>query len=319
MSASWETYTWNGEPLKTALQGVATVARNNLQVVSDFLYVTADILDIIADLVYVLEDPLALLLSVMLGLLQDVLDLLLGSYYLLVVRPLSYNDLFGPRGFTERVTASFDDIYDYMRPKFTSTESVSAVSFFFSYTLLQDLYAAVAGLDVLFSSAVQDFLQFVDYFNQYTPVHQASQAQLAQRTYGRPPNWINGSIYGMVTFMEAMQQPLNQMIASMQPANSPATFLHDLAAAMRTMAQQFEDMVDQLDLVINLLNSSLFVAARLYIPLDVGGNSYVVSEFNNALAAMENSGTYSEDNYTFGVVLLSDAAGAPMIAMLKGT
>lgn len=316
--AEWESFTWNGDPLKSTIQGIASAASAIIGTIADLLDFLATILEIIAALIIDFTDPLAAITSALQNLIQNFLEMLFGDFYILVVGPLSANDTFGPTGFTRRVAGSFDDLYDYMRPQFGASDLVCGISFYFNFSTLQEIASAIQGLGILFGGAVTEFENFANSVENYVPYEQLTEAQLTQRTYGRPPDWFNGTVFATVTIMEQLYGPLKQMAELIAPASAAGDFLNNYAQAIRGLADQLTYIADQLDYIVSLLNSSLFTAARLHVPLAVGGNDYLKASFQTAQQSLIDSGSFSEDYYSFGIVVVSDADGCPMLEMLGG-
>lgn len=326
--ADWRTYTWHGEPLTTIIGGIADDQSDILGLLSNLLQAQADLLYLIADLMEILEaldaDPegfmMAAIVTILLNILDAFMDLLTGDFYMLTVFPRTYLDTFGPEGFTDTVVNSFDDQMDSSRPQFGASDSVCALSFYWNQATMTELYTAMKGLGILFPSVLnmlQNMSESVDGYVPYDTDDRA--ASIGRRTAGQPPDWRRGTLYAMFWIMQEVYGPLNQLRATLQPRTPSADFLRLLAASTEGVAQQYATLSQELEDIATLLNASMFTAARLEVPLETGGNAYLQESFEDAEASLVASGSYSEDYYSVGIVIVTGALGCPILDILGGT
>jgi hypothetical protein len=321
--AEWQTFTWNGEPLSTMVGEVVDELADIVQLMADILQATADILYVVADLVDIAEalitDPMAAITEALILILETFLDLMGGNHYVLVIYPQSAADLTGPEDFVDTVVDSFGDTQDSMRPQFGSGESVCGLAFYWNMGTMTELASATAGLAIMFPGLValiEAIAEAVENYEPYDP--ELGPASFPERTEGRWPDWRNGTLFAMFAIMSELYGPLNQLRSSIEPRGLQGDFIRLLADSTLAVATLLEDIAQQLEDIATLLNGSLFTAARLKIPLDTGGNNYLIESLNDSVDSLIASGSYSDDYYSVGVVIVTDEIGCPILDILGG-
>jgi len=113
----WDELVFDGDPLKSWLQGILSSSADVLDFMAGILELQAAALRLLADIVSLFETPLdSAIFEVFLELLNLLLAMLHGRFSALFIAPLNSSDKFGPEGFVERVNATYDDIGDPQRP-----------------------------------------------------------------------------------------------------------------------------------------------------------------------------------------------------------
>ncbi|MFH1088437.1 MAG: hypothetical protein V1719_01185 [Patescibacteria group bacterium] len=116
---NWDSFTFNGDPLVSILQGIIDGTAQVADVLATILNVAADLLDLLADIIIILDNPAAALANALIALIDMLFDIFIGQFHMMFVAPSNLNDTFGPATFVKKVVESFDDIYDPKRPQFS--------------------------------------------------------------------------------------------------------------------------------------------------------------------------------------------------------
>ncbi len=113
----WDELVFDGEPLKSWLQGFLSTSADVIDFMANILELQAAALRLLADIVALFETPLdAAIFQIFLELLDMLIAMLHGRFHALFIMPINGRDKFGPAGFVERVNVTYGDIGDPARP-----------------------------------------------------------------------------------------------------------------------------------------------------------------------------------------------------------
>ena len=327
----WDSFSFTGEPLKTMLGDAVSDMASVVDALAEILRFQADLLDTLGTIINVLVDPMAAIAEAFISLLDSFIDVFVGQIHFLFIQPLTWTDRFGPAGFSTRVSNSFDDQWDSMRPQFTSdTDRVAMLVYYFNAPDLTSLALQCFALSLFFPTQVAHLAALAAQAALYEPREARTEIAMPERTYGQPPDWISPTGEGVSYLMAELASVFRSIQAKLKPAPAIGDYLFLFADALRSLATSLEGLADVLNDLAAMIESFSFNAARLWVPLTYGGNQVLKdiletleSSLNQQFIEQAEGEVYppteaSEDGYSFGLVAVGGFESFLMMQILGG-
>jgi len=306
---SWQEYNF---PMVPGIPEAMDAAGEAAGTLSGLLDVLAGLLDTLSSLVSMMSDPVSAVLSALLTVLQELADQIgglldAGIYFYVDKGPYFVGGQpDGIGGFLSRWQASFQDLGDSQRPQFDEGQPVSAMLFVVGATEPADLVNPLRSLGTLFGIPA---LQLSE------EVQGAEDLPAAiEQALSTPPDWQSARAGDVLPPIADLTEALDQVLGMLEVPSAYGAMLESLvqvisdkAAALGTIADDLQALVDQLEALVE--------AQGLYV-LHVEGDGVagLIENMNNA----DSPPDLPVEAWVAGVCLLGSTAGFGPVAELLG-
>jgi len=280
---------------------------------SALLEVLAGLLDTLAGLVSMMSDPVSAAMSALLAIIQELVDqvnglLNAGVYFYLDKGPYFVGGQpDGMVGFLSRWEASFEDPGDSHRPQYEEGQPVSAMLFVVGATEPSELVNPLRSLGTLFGVPALELDE---------EIAGAEDLPAAiEQTLPTPPDWSSVKAGDVLPPIAGLTEMLERVVGMLAvPASygamleSLAQVISDKAAALGTIADDIQAVVDQLEALVE--------AQGLYVLHAEGdGMADLIENVKNAGSPPD----LGDEAWVAGVCLLG-ATGefGPVVELLGG-
>jgi len=222
---------------------------------SGILDVLAGLLDTLSGIVSMLSDPLSAALSALLAVIQELADQIAGLLGAGVYFYLDKGPYFvagqpdGLAGFLSRWESSFADLGDSHRPQYEEGESVSALLFVVGATEPTELVDPLRSLGTLFGVPALELDEELEGAEDLPAA--------IEQTLPTPPDWQSVKAGDVLPPIAGLAEMLERVVGMLAvPASysamleSLAQVISDKAAALGTIADDIQAVVDQLEALV---------------------------------------------------------------------